>query len=325
MEQLLADSNCVAVNLHQELAPISGWDVPVCPPVRPGSEHQATGPYAINRMRDGTAMVSLDSVASQAHRMAAVYHGPLAGYVPRVEVLTGQHQIPVTALPRGLTSPAIRNSDLDETITAAYHAYADGDPLPMAAIAPTTLVHGAVDSERTGVRVPRLLRSEIQAWDVDSLIEPAPIGDPRDADAQASLAQQAALEAAEQQPAVTPHDEPEGVIVHGRIKQTATLNLAGLRQLEEAHDGLATYVLGLALGGLWRGALEYDLRPGCELVRHAAPNVEAVYNDSRRTSTSLNGSEIGKALLSASAAARQLELPIGEHRLAKADGAAASE
>jgi CRISPR-associated protein Csb1 len=320
VEQLLADSDCLAVNLHQELAPVGGWDVPVSPPLTNRAPHDAAPGYAINGLRDGTAMVSLDSVASQAQRMAAVFHGSLAGYVPKVEVAVGDTNIPVTALPNGLTEPAIRTSDLDEVITAAFRAYADGDPLPIAAIAPTTLVYGAFDADRTRIRIPRLLRSEIQAWDVDPLTQPAPLGDPRDADPGA-YAPEHSRNNDHAPGAVAADGTPDGVMVHGRIKHTATLHFPGLRQLEEAHDGLATYVLGLALGGLWRGGLEYNLRPGCELVRQAAPSVEAVYRDSRRTGTSLNGSDIGKALLSASAAARQLELPLGEHRLAKANAA----
>jgi CRISPR-associated protein Csb1 len=304
VEQLLADTECLAVNLHQSLAPLSGWDVPVWPAA--GSDVGATPTddhsreYPIDDLKDGTQVVCLDPITNQTLRMKGIFSGPLAGYVPSVTIADGDQTWSLTELTDGLADERVKASDLATDVRDALTTYAQGSPLALAAIDPLSLVHGVDDRGDSGVQLPPLVRSEIQAWDVDILSATGAFGraDERGAPTDSS----------------GHGDGRGGVIVHGRIQHTATLDLAGMRALEEASSGLGTYVHGLALGGLWRGACDYDLRPGCRLVPNGPASIEAVYRNGRRTSASLSGAEVGKALLSASAGARQLELPIGEQR-----------
>jgi len=293
LEQLLADTECLAVNLQQSLVPLEGWDLPVFPPV--GSNEAAR--CASDELSDGTRVICLNGIADQAQRMKSVFHTALAGYIPNIDVAEGDQRWSLTTFHQGLADERVRASDLSDEARAALEAYQAGDPLPLSSIDPLAVLHGAHDDADTGVRVPRLVRSEIHAWDVEALSATGAFG-----------------AASERHGDVD--GEAGGLLVRGRIVHNATLDLAALRALESARSGLATYAMGLALGGLWRGACDYDLSPGCRLVPDGSPTVAAVYRDGRRTATSLSGAEVGKALLSASAAARQLGLPVGEQRLA---------
>jgi len=303
VEQLLADTDCLAVNLHQPLAPLAGWDLPVFPTAgwanSPSLTDTNAPSYPSNVLKDGTQIVCLDNTTSQMLRMKGIFSDALAGYIPNVTITDGVQTWRLTELSDGLADERVRASDLASEARDALTAYAQGQPLALAAIDPLTLIHGARDPD-TDVGVRQLVRSEIHAWDVDSLSAPGAFG--------------GADERCGDNEAPTQGGRLGGLLVHGRIQHTATLDLAGLRALEAASSGLATYAFGLALAGLWRGACDYDLRPGCRLVPNGSASIEAVYRNGRRTAASLSGAEVGKALLSASAGARQLEVPVGEQR-----------
>lgn len=64
---------------------------------------------------------------------------------------------------------ALRASSLWREVREAFTAHGGGDPLPVARLCPTALVYGAWDSRDTRVKIPRLVRSEVMATDVDIL------------------------------------------------------------------------------------------------------------------------------------------------------------
>jgi len=323
MEHLLADTDCVAVTLHQPLAPMEGWALPVFPPTYPApdkqSGHRHDTPYTINVLNDGTKVASLDSVQSQANRMEAAFHDGLADYVPRVEVTAGQRTLPLTALPHRVADASIRSSDMGDAIRAAFEAYDRGDPLPIAQLGPTSLVYGAWDSRDTRVKIPRLIRSEIYATDVDVYTRSAQFSGAFDRE-ELGFTEKEWKEGAELGFAPTPSvNDHGGVLVHGGINHTASLHLASLRKLDRACQGLGTYALGLALGGLWYGARDYDLRTGCWLVPEGAPTVEQIRRDGTRDPASLTQETVDQALSAAERAAQEIGIPIGEQRQATYD------
>ena len=115
---------------------------------------------------NGVRICELDTVQSQANRMEASYQGELAGVIPRHVVEAGGHRADLTELPHRVADAAIRATGLAGEIRRCFEAFAEGDALAMARLAPTSLVYGAWDSRDTRVAVPRAIGSRIEAHDV---------------------------------------------------------------------------------------------------------------------------------------------------------------
>ena len=282
LHALMADSAIVALTLRQPLASVEAPDVPVAPPTYPPARetgtHRFDTPYTVNETRAGVRLCELDSVQSQANRMEAAFTAELAEVVPHHVVRAGRFERDLTRLPHRIADAAIRATELAPDIRAAFEAYESGDAVPMARIAPTSLVYGAWDSRDTRVRIPRAIASSIRAHDVSVLTRSS---------LYSAVLDQAALglddrewrKAAAAGLAPTPRvDRPGGVLVHGAIVQSASVVLEGLRACRTA-DGsrvLPAYLLGLALGGLVTGGRRYRLRSGCTLVSAGPPEWRAV-------------------------------------------------
>jgi CRISPR-associated protein Csb1 len=144
--------------------------------------------YNIDTLSDGTKVVTLDSVGSQANRMEPLFKsGTYAELVPQIKIELqdrgdGKGKF---VEERSLLDLAHRSADavvyatpeLSKLVAEAYKALHQGNAVPLCCLAPTSLVFGAWDSRGgSGEKRPRLVRSIIRAWDVDPLYAAAQFG-----------------------------------------------------------------------------------------------------------------------------------------------------
>jgi len=325
IQDLLNDKEIVAISLSQKLEPMEGRESPIFPATYPAAErqgHRHNTPYNVNQLKDGRLVATLDSVQSQANRMEAAFSDELAHAVPGVTVTAGERTVSLVELPHRLADAAIRATDLHDEIHDAFEAYDSGQPLPLAKLGPTSLVYGAWDSRDTRVKVPRLIRSEIHAWDVDVFTRSAQFSGTfsrEDLGFTEKEWKQGADIGFAPAPSVDAHG---GVLVRGAIQQTATIHLGQCRSLERSVEGLGAYILGLALGGLWTGGRDYSLRTGCWLVPDGGAEVSVINRNGERTTFSLDADAVREYLEEkALPAARNLGIPLDQahHRSATYD------
>jgi len=278
------DSDVAALVLRQFLVPIEGPDAVVFPPTyaKPKRMRDEDWPgYNIDRFEDGGSVCLIDSVGSQANRMEPIFLRE--GYqklVPQITITlrAGNQDKVVNLLEAGhrAADAIVRFSSLSSELSTAFASIRDtGNAEPLAKIAPTSLVFGAWDSRDTQVKLPRVVRSVIRAYDVQPLHRSAQYVPPVD------YAQEGILDIPEDQkeqaselgllhaPAPWTHG---GVLVRREIRRDACLNLAALRMLRAGKDAdplpLRRYILGLSLVA-FTAPQETFLREGCQLVPDA--------------------------------------------------------
>ena len=334
----MVEGDVLALHCRQMLEPVDGRDGPVYPPTYPppkekGKAHSHDTPYTVNRLADGTMTAVLDSVPSQANRMERCFgwEGTLRRSVPVVAVqVPGAKTASVADLGHRIADAAIRSTELAAEIEAAFESYDTGNPLPLAVLAPTALVYGAWDSRGTRVKVPRLVRSEILAHDIDVCLRSAQFAgaftqeefgfDAND------WKNKAAGAGFKPQPAT---DKPGGVVVRGRIVQSAVVHLGGLVDLGREHgSALTRYLLCLALAALLddRGGSDYTLRAGCWLAPEGRREATLVTRQGEREAVELDGDAVRGALADAvTAASATLNIPCGDCRVVEFDPKRAKE
>ena len=318
LHALMADSSIVALTLRQPLASVESSDVPVAPPTYPPPRetgvHRYDTPYPVNETRDGVRVCELDSVPSQANRMEAAFTEALADVVPHHVVRAGRFERDLTSLPHRIADAAIRATALSPRIREAFEAFETGDAVPMARIAPTSLVYGAWDSRATRVRIPRAVAATIRALDVSVLTRSSQYSAAFD---QAALGlddrewKRAAAAGLAPAPCV---DRPGGVLVHGPVVQSASVVFEGLRACRTA-DGshvLPVYLLGLALGGLLTSGRRYRLRSGCTLVPAGPAEWRAVTASGERLDVAVDaGTVVDELRAAARAWSDAADVPLG--------------
>ena len=171
IKEIIADEELVALTYRQGLESVEGPDTVLQPPTYPPPKGErpvdkSDPRYTIREGPDGKRSCEIDSVQSRANRMEAAYRGALADVVPRHVVVAGDRRLDLTELPHRLADAAIRATALAGDIRECFEALASGDAVPLARLAPTTLVYGAWDSRDTRVSVPRAIRSRIEAHDI---------------------------------------------------------------------------------------------------------------------------------------------------------------
>lgn len=266
----------VALVLKEQLVPVEGPDAVFFPPT------YADVGYNIDELSDGTKVATIDSVGSQANRMEPVFgtDPQLAKLVPQVKITLGNGEH-VSLLQAGhrLGDAIVRSSGLKEVARKAFEAFlSKGDAVPIAKLAPTSLVFGVWDSRDTQAKLPRIIQSVIRAWDVDDMRRSAQYTPPVDyarmevfseedkkkseGDAKSPLAKRGFVAV----PATRAHG---GVVARGPIVRDVTVNLIALRRLRSARDeesqAMRRYVLGLCLVAATE-PLDGFLRQGCLLV-----------------------------------------------------------
>jgi CRISPR-associated protein Csb1 len=265
------DSDSAALVMRQGLEPVEGKDAVIFPPTYPVDGNKAG--YNIDKFSDGSTVCQVDSVGSQANRMEPIFKREKYRHlVPQVVIRAGERDVHLLDAGHRAADAIVRFSTLGPELHEAFRAYREeGDAEPLARIAPTSIVFGSWDSRSTQVKLPRVVRSVIRAYNVDELTRSA----------QYSTIAGEILEAGEVEvttkgpkaelglahvPAVRTHG---GVQVRGEIRRDAVLNLAALRAVAGADEArtkaLRRYILGLSLVAL-TAPQETSLREGCELV-----------------------------------------------------------
>jgi len=269
----------VALVCKQRLLPVEGEGSVIFPPT------YADIGYNIDTLSDGTKVVTIDSVGSQANRMEPIFkavkpgetENPRAKLVPQIDIVYGNEKT-VSILEAGhrLGDAVIRSSDLKDEAQEAFKLFLDtGDASKLAKLAPTSLVFGVWDSRDTQAKLPRLVQSIIRAWDVDELHRSAQYNPALDYAALEVFSEEdkEKAEGKKESPLaqrgfvhVPATGEHGGVVARGPIERTITVNLIALRKLngENAQD-LRRYILGLALVAATE-PLDGFLRQGCLLV-----------------------------------------------------------
>ena len=318
----------VALTLRQKLLPVEGADAVIFPPT-----YTDIG-YNVDTLSDGSRVATVDSVGSQANRMEPVFkEEPYAALVPQVTITYGNDRsVSILEVGHRLGDALIRSTVLAEEANGAFRTFLDiGDAAAIARLAPTSLVFGVWDSRDTQAKLPRIVQSVIRAWDVDEVKRSAQYMPPVDyaelevfSDAEkrkqegstkGPLAQRGFVHV----PATKEHG---GIVVHGDIRRTVTVNLVALRRLG-GDDGpaLRRYVLGLALVAA-TAPLDGFLRQGCLLTPdpEAPAAWAAIGRDGVRQVLALDGD--GALAFAQSAAAN---FRVGEDRTVAFDKTLAKE
>ena len=267
----------VALHLREIFVPVEGDDGVIFPPTYAGERSGDEPRYNLDTLADGTKVVTIDSVASQANRMEPIFARRHRDLVPQITITCedGRELSVLEDAGHRLGDALIRCTELvDEAHEAFSEFKRTGKATKIAKLSPTSLVFGAWDSRDTGAKLPRIVQSVVRAWDVDELERSAQFtpavdyselgvvsdtekkkaeGNPKD-----PLAQRGFVH--------VPARSPGGVVVRGRVERQTTVNLVALRRLKGDDDEtLRAYVLGLALLAAIE-PMEPFLRQGCLLV-----------------------------------------------------------
>lgn len=334
-EAWLSDSGALpaAVVLREYLTPVEGKDGVFFPPTFAAAENSRDFPggYNIDTFSDGRNVCLIDSVGSQANRIEPMFaEAEYAGLVPQIVIEAGERRISLLEAGHRAGDAIVRCSELQQQLKDAFVALKAGNAVPLAKLAPTSLVFGVWDSRDTQAKAPRLLAASIRAWDVDRLtrsaqynpaieyVEEGLLEETEDKDALKAYSERGFRHV----PASATHG---GVIARGDIRREVTLQLAALRLLRgstpDETKALREYLLGLALVAFTRPAVGY-LRQGCNLVLDGerSPESKLVYPNGKRDDA---GVTHHAALEFAKAAAKRFG--VGENRTVKFDAKLAKD
>jgi len=280
-----------ALVIRQPLMPVEGKDGVFFPSTYASGENFKGG-YNIDPGEGEKNVCLVDSIGSQANRIEPIFMSdPYADLVPQIVIQAGEKEINLLEAGHRAGDAIVRCSELQETLRKAFDDLLDGNPEPLAKIAPTSLVFGVWDSRDTGAKVPRLIASTIRAFDVRRLRRSAQYfpatkyvseGLTPDHKGEKKKRDQFAERGFVEVPATGTHG---GVIADGGVRRDATLALAAMRMLkikgdEEGTKKLQRYILGLSLVA-FTAPIENYLRQGCLLV--GDPDDPEIFQEVQRT------------------------------------------
>ena len=289
-----------ALVLREYLIPSEGRDSPFFPPTFAGTGSKNSS-YCIDTMKDGTQTCLIDTVGSQANRMEPMFtKPPYSQLVPQV-VIEADKKINLCDVGHRAADALLRNSSIRKDIQNGLRELANGNPIPLAKIAPTSFVFGLWDSRGTGTKLPRVVSSVIRAYDIDQFTRSAqysPLADYRNEnllkkpnntkenDARSELGFNEA-------PATNTHG---GIVAHGDIRRDTVVNFAALRKIVSNEDELSLqrYILSLSILAATYNA-DWYLRQGCLLTRDlekGEPKWALVYPDGRREDVELDHTSV---------------------------------
>jgi len=302
LESLLYESDDLAAALvrREHLTPVEGEDAVLFPPTFAAKENvkEFPGGYNIDRINDRENVCLVDTVGSQANRLEPMFAEPAyAHLVPQVIVQAGSRRVNLLDAGHRAGDAVVRCSSLGGDLQLAFEALRSGNAVPLAKIAPTSLVFGVWDSRDTQAKAPRLLASTIRAYDVAQLTRSAVYNPVLDYVAEGLLDEtedKQALKVYSERgfkhvPASSTHG---GVIARGGVRRDVTLQLSALRLLRGTSPSetavLRSYVLGLALVAFVRPIVGF-LRQGCNLVLDAnrPPVSHIVHSSGKRVEVTL--------------------------------------
>lgn len=331
-DALLDDNGPAAILFRRKLMPVEGEDSWIFPPTFAQSESSdedeegGSGNYQIDPLPDdGRRNVCLiDSVGSQANRIEPIFKKPpYAALVPQVRIkLKGDDEVNLLDAGHRAADAVVRFSKTHgPSFWDAFSKFRKNrDCSGLVRLAPTSLLFGVWDSRGTGVKIQRIVRSIIRAYNVieakrsatyravydytgNDVIDPGL--DKKGSGKNNPLSQEGFVNSL----ATRTHG---GVLVKGNIQQEAVINLVALRTLS---SDLATkrYLLGLALVALsYRDQEGFNLREGC-LLRAASKEDFAgkwtvVNFDGTEDGAVLQGITHDRALEFANEAAKEMKI-----------------
>ncbi len=316
-----------AIVLREYLTPVEGNDGVFFPPTFAAAENSKDFPggYNINELGHGENVCLIDSVGSQANRIEPMFAtGDYAELVPQLIVEAGEKKVSILEAGHRAGDAIVRCTELKDPLQRAFQALKGGDAVPLAKLAPTSLVFGVWDSRDTQAKAPRLLAATIRAFNVAKLTRSAQYNPAVEYVEEGLLDEtedKGALKAYSERgfrhvPASATHG---GVIAKGDIRREVTLQVAALRLLRGATDDdtkkLRAYLLGLALVAFTKPAVGF-LRQGCNLVLDGdrKPESKVVFPDGR---CAVSGLTHDAALAFAKKAAKAFG--VGESKTVKFD------
>ncbi|GAB4247355.1 MAG: type I-U CRISPR-associated RAMP protein Csb1/Cas7u [Candidatus Methylacidiphilales bacterium] len=278
-DNLLAADGPAALVVREHLIPVEGADAVVFPATYADIGYNID--YENQRERTGRNVCLIDSVGSQANRIEPLFKDkPYSDLVPQIVIKAGEKEINLLDAGHRAGDALARCSALQGDLKAAFAAVLQGNAVPLAKIAPTSLVFGVWDSRDSQAKLPRLIASTIRAYNVRKLTRsaqywaggsssPNPIYD--DASLLGPITNKNDKESRSTAgfthvPSTGAHG---GVIADGGIRRDAVLALSALKLLRadppENTTKLRRYILGLALVAFTKLPLEY-YRQGTILV-----------------------------------------------------------
>jgi CRISPR-associated protein Csb1 len=297
IEACLEDSTDApaAIVLREYLTPVEGKDGVFFPPTFAAAENsrEFPGGYNINELGNGENVCLIDSVGSQANRIEPMFAtGDYAALVPQLVVEAGGKKVSILEAGHRAGDAIVRCTELKDALQNAFQALKKGNAVPLARLAPTSLVFGVWDSRDTQAKAPRLLAATIRAFDVAKLTRSAQYNPAVEYVEEGLLDETEEKDALDARskwgyrhvPASATHG---GVIAKGDIRREVTLQVAALRLLRGATDDetkkLRAYLLGLALVAFTKPAVGF-LRQGCNLVldENNKPESKMVFPNGQR-------------------------------------------
>jgi len=322
-DNLIAADGPAALVVREHLIPAEGADAVFFPATFADIGYNID--WENQKDRTGHNVCLIDSVGSQANRIEPMFkEDPYAALVPQIVIKAGEKEINLLDAGHRAGDAIARCSDLKDDLNAAFQAILKtNNALPLAKIAPTSLVFGVWDSRDTQAKLPRLIASTVRAYDVRKLTRSATYIAPVD------YASANVFTEEEKQKAEGDDKNPlskrgfvnalatgshGGVIAGGGIRRDAVLALSALRLLNadtpENTLKLRRYILGLALVAFTKLPLAY-YRQGTILTLDPDKPREfkAVCNDGSRADAAISHEA---AIAFAAAAAKDLGLGEGK-------------
>jgi CRISPR-associated protein Csb1 len=321
-----------ALILKEYLEPASGPGDVIFPPTFAPPEDKRGEPagYIIDGAGD-KAVCLIDSVGSQANRLEPIFKGNKYNrLVPQIEISVKDRKVNLLDVGHRAADALIRSTELGATLENAFIQQREaGNALPLAKIAPTTIIFGAWDSRGSQAKVPRLIDSTIRAFGVTKLSRSAQYFSALEKDEVEELLETDTQKQRKPLSKAGFLDAPSGlshggIMVSGDIVRTTVVNLTALRALgaptDEESRTLRRYILALTLIAAFAPG-DLFLRQGCLLVRSPKPpQSTVVFRDGRREPFVQQLSEIELFAKAASAG-----FAVGEDRSVHFDAKIAKE
>ena len=269
-DHLLATDGPAAMVVREYLIPAEGADAVLFPATFVDIGYNIDWENPKDRM--GRNVCLIDSVGSQANRIEPMFkQEPYSALIPQITIQAGEKTINLLDAGHRAGDAIARCSALKSELTAAFQAILkNNNALPLARIAPTSLVFGVWDSRDTQAKLPRLIASTVRAYDVRKLTRSATYIAPLDYAAENVFTEE------EKQKAEGDEKNPlskrgfvnalatgshGGVIADGGIRRDAVLALSALRLLDadtpENATKLRRYIFGLSLVAFTKLPLAY--------------------------------------------------------------------
>ncbi|HOM48349.1 MAG TPA: type I-U CRISPR-associated RAMP protein Csb1/Cas7u [Smithellaceae bacterium] len=289
-DEIIQDNSIAAIVMRQHLKPVEGDHAVIFPPTYSGIGYNIDTFDQAGEIRN---VCIIDSVGSQANRMEPIFKKePFRDLIPQISVeirkpakgkTEGDLIGKVDLLDAGhrIADAVIRFSNASDEIQRAFERLKKAkDAMPLAKLAPTSLVFGCWDSRGSQEKLPRIVRATIRAYNVQKLTRSSqyvPAVEKYEEAFEKLTDQQRKKFADAGMGHVPSTGNPGGVLLDSKSKiiKDAVLSLTALRALRATNDrgeedkdntiNLRRYIFGLSLIALTVHQ-EPLLRMGCELT-----------------------------------------------------------